>query len=92
VFADAVSAGLDELLERLEPASWVVSAGFDAHRSDPLGGLDLSDEAFRTIGRALRGAAAGSPIVAVLEGGYDLKALFRSVREFTIGVSGVGRS
>ncbi len=92
VFADAVSAGLDELLGRLRPASWVVSAGFDAHRSDPLGGLDLSDEGFRTIGRALRGAAAGSPVVAVLEGGYDLKALFRSVREFITGVSGVGRS
>jgi acetoin utilization deacetylase AcuC-like enzyme len=88
IFCDALAAGLDELVAVFAPSSWVVSAGFDAHRDDPLGGMNVSDEGFGTIGRLLRQAAGKSPLLAVLEGGYDLKALQRSVQTFIRGVAG----
>ncbi len=89
IYREALAAGLEELTAVFAPSSWVVSAGFDAHREDPLGGMSVSDEGFGTIGRLLRDAAGKSPLVAVLEGGYDPKALQRSVRTFIKGVAGV---
>ncbi len=60
-----------------KPEVLFISAGFDAHRADPLGGMDLTEESFRTMTTLVRGLA---PIVSVLEGGYDLDALAASVR------------
>lgn len=60
----------------------VVSAGFDAHRADPLGGLDLTEADFAWITREVCGIAretAGGRVVSLLEGGYDLAALSASV-------------
>jgi acetoin utilization deacetylase AcuC-like enzyme len=57
------------------------SAGFDAHRDDPVGGCALETESFAEIGNQLR-ALAGElsvPVGGVLEGGYDLDALAASV-------------
>jgi acetoin utilization deacetylase AcuC-like enzyme len=57
------------------------SAGFDAHRDDPVGGCSLETESFAEIGNQLR-ALAGElsvPVGGVLEGGYDLDALAASV-------------
>ncbi len=88
IYLEALTVGLDELAAAFKPSSWVVSAGFDAHREDPLGGMKVSDEGFGAIGRLLRDAAGKSPLVAVLEGGYDLKALQRSVQTFITGVGG----
>ncbi|MYE85336.1 MAG: histone deacetylase family protein [Gammaproteobacteria bacterium] len=58
----------------------LVSAGFDAHRDDPLGGLLLDDEDFRWITEFIVDLAethAGGRVVSALEGGYDLAALGR---------------
>ena len=58
----------------------LVSAGFDAHRDDPLGGLLLDDEDFRWITEFIADLAeshAGGRVVSALEGGYDLAALGR---------------
>ena len=60
------------------------SAGFDAHRSDPLGNLGLEAEDYATItDRILEIAAAhsGGRVVSVLEGGYSPPALAQSVEE-----------
>jgi acetoin utilization deacetylase AcuC-like enzyme len=57
----------------------VISAGFDAHRDDPLCDLGLSSAAFGDLTRAVRGIGPGP--VLILEGGYDLNALFESVTE-----------
>lgn len=54
------------------------SAGFDAHVSDPLGQFRLREEDFRWITRVCR-EALPVPAVSMLEGGYDLTALSRSV-------------
>jgi len=54
------------------------SAGFDAHALDPLGHFQLREDDFRWITRACR-EALPVPVVSMLEGGYDLSALSRSV-------------
>ena len=65
-----------------EPELVLVSAGFDAHRDDPLAKCMLEAGSFAADGapRAWRsGAELGVPVGAVLEGGYDLDALAASV-------------
>jgi len=65
-----------------EPDWVLVSAGFDCHRRDPLGGMGLTEEAFRAMTRMMLQVAArfaGSRIAFLLEGGYDLTALRNSV-------------
>jgi acetoin utilization deacetylase AcuC-like enzyme len=59
----------------------LVSAGFDAHRRDPLADCTLETESFGSLGRSVRSLAdsLGAPVGAVLEGGYDLEALAESV-------------
>ena len=65
-------------LDAFAPELLIISAGFDAHRADPLAQLRLDTEDFAWITRALMEVAhrhAGERIVSVLEGGYDLDAL-----------------
>jgi acetoin utilization deacetylase AcuC-like enzyme len=65
-------------LDGFAPDLVIVSAGFDAHRRDPLGQLELEDADYAWITaqiRALAEAACGGRLVSVLEGGYDLEAL-----------------
>jgi acetoin utilization deacetylase AcuC-like enzyme len=64
------------------PELIVVSAGYDAHRADPLAEIDLDTAAYAEIARRIAGIAdecAGGRTVWVLEGGYDLVALAASV-------------
>ena len=59
----------------------LISAGFDAHREDILGGLALVEADYAWITRQLMTVAqrhAGGRIVSMLEGGYNLSALGRS--------------
>jgi acetoin utilization deacetylase AcuC-like enzyme len=87
-YCDAWAAGLEEARQRRRPEAWLVSAGFDAHERDPLGGMRLTAEGFARIGRLLAEVAEGRPVVAVLEGGYDLQALRESVRAFLGSLAG----
>ncbi|MBI2361570.1 MAG: histone deacetylase [Deltaproteobacteria bacterium] len=67
---------------RFAPDWILVSAGFDPHRDDPLGGMDLTESGFAAMAFALLDLAArhaGGRIAFLLEGGYDLAALKRSV-------------
>ena len=59
------------------PELILVSAGFDAHRADPIGGCRLDGDDFAHMACQIRdlGRALGAPVGAVLEGGYDLVAL-----------------
>lgn len=69
-------------LDAFRPGMIFVSAGFDAHRDDPLGGLRLEDADYEWVTRQITAAAAGcceGRIVSALEGGYDLQALGRAV-------------
>jgi acetoin utilization deacetylase AcuC-like enzyme len=63
------------------PELLVISAGFDAHRRDPLANLAVSTEDFARVTEALCDAAdraCGGRVVSMLEGGYDLDALAAS--------------
>jgi acetoin utilization deacetylase AcuC-like enzyme len=64
-----------------EPELILVSAGFDAHRDDPLATCDLTEESFAAMARWVVSLAGelGVPFGGVLEGGYDLAALAGSV-------------
>jgi acetoin utilization deacetylase AcuC-like enzyme len=65
-------------LEAWQPDLLLVSAGFDAHRADPLAGLEWEAEDFAWLTRRLR-AFAGGRVVSSLEGGYNLPALAQCV-------------
>ncbi len=64
------------------PEFLLLSAGFDAHRADPLASLELHSGDFGTLTRAITSRAGRDlPIVSVLEGGYNLRALAESAEE-----------
>ena len=65
-------------LDAFAPQLLLVSAGFDAHRADPLAGLELEEDDFGWVTARLAEAArrhAQGRLISVLEGGYDLRAL-----------------
>jgi acetoin utilization deacetylase AcuC-like enzyme len=69
------------LMDDYAPEFVLISAGFDAHRRDPLGPLQLESESYAWMTRALCDLArrhARGRVVSVLEGGYDLTALAES--------------
>jgi acetoin utilization deacetylase AcuC-like enzyme len=71
-------------LEAFRPQLVFVSAGFDAHRDDPLAYLNLEDEDYRWVTEKLVDLAerhAEGRVVSTLEGGYNTEALARSVVE-----------
>ncbi|MGE3476850.1 MAG: histone deacetylase family protein [Rhodospirillaceae bacterium] len=77
-FADEILPAL----EAFEPALLIISAGFDAHKDDPLGELRLTETDFAWATAKLMDAArkvCGGRVVSVLEGGYNLDALADSV-------------
>ncbi len=81
-FRKAYAARVLPWLDAFAPELVLVSAGFDGHRADPLGGLALGAEDFAWITHALADLAAahaGGRLVSALEGGYDLEALALSV-------------
>ena len=68
--------------EKYKPEWILVSAGFDPHRRDPLGGMDVTEKGFGAMATMLLDLAAkhaGGKIAFLLEGGYDLTALKNSV-------------
>ena len=69
-------------LEEFDPEFVLVSAGFDGHADDPLATTRLDESAYATMTEGLWDVArrhASGRLVSLLEGGYDLDALGRSV-------------
>jgi acetoin utilization deacetylase AcuC-like enzyme len=83
---DVYLAAVDELIEpAIERfgATWVlISAGFDAHRADPLTDLGLTAGDYADLTRRVAGLVPAGRVVAFLEGGYDLDALAGSAAAF----------
>ena len=76
------SAALTTIAERMRPELVLISAGFDAHKLDPVGSLGLETQDFQTLTRQVVAVAdqyAEGRIVSVLEGGYHPQALADSV-------------
>ena len=81
-YLDAFQAQILPALRRFQPQLLLISAGFDAHADDPLAGIKLTDESYRRMTELLLEISekyCGGKIVSVLEGGYNLQALARSV-------------
>ena len=81
-FREAFEAVILPNLRKHSPDLLIISAGFDGHRADPLGNLNLVDEDYVWVTQKLVEVArerCQGRVVSVLEGGYDLTALGRSV-------------
>lgn len=73
---------IDPICRQFDPEFVLISAGFDAHVRDPLGGMEVTEEGFAMMARVLLRVArdhAQGRCAAILEGGYDLEGLQRSV-------------
>jgi acetoin utilization deacetylase AcuC-like enzyme len=81
-FREAMEVAILPRIEAFSPDLIIVSAGFDAHRRDPLGDINLieADYAWATLKlMEIARKRAHERVVSVLEGGYDLEGLARSV-------------
>lgn len=81
-FRDRFQRGLDDMLTKTRPNLILISAGFDAHRADPVGGLCLMEEDYLALTQTIVAAAdahAEGRIVSLLEGGYHLDHMPTSV-------------
>jgi acetoin utilization deacetylase AcuC-like enzyme len=81
-FRAAVTDNWLPALARFQPQMIFVSAGFDAHQDDDMSGIRLTDTDYRWVTQQIVQAAdrsASGRIVSVLEGGYELHSLARSV-------------
>jgi acetoin utilization deacetylase AcuC-like enzyme len=79
VYLEALDTVVAPLAERFAPDWVLVSAGFDAHRADPLTGLGLLSGDFADLAGRVSEFVPRGRTVAFLEGGYDLDALRDSV-------------
>jgi len=81
VFCSLVDHVVVPLARSFEPQLMLVSAGYDAHRDDPLAACELTEDGYAAMTRSIRGVSDSLeiPVGCVLEGGYALDALARSV-------------
>jgi acetoin utilization deacetylase AcuC-like enzyme len=82
-YREQFQTALEEAASRARPELLLISAGFDAHRADPVGSLGLETEDFEPLTRLLVEVAnqyCQGRIVSVLEGGYNVHALAESVQ------------
>ena len=77
-------------VERFEPEVIIISAGFDAHKRDPLATINLKSEDYFTMTQDIVGIAnrhSKGRVISFLEGGYDLQALSESIQSHFKGLS-----
>jgi acetoin utilization deacetylase AcuC-like enzyme len=81
VFCSLVADVVVPLARAYSPQLVLISAGFDAHHEDPMADCTVTESGFAAMARSVSdvAAAVGAPVGAVLEGGYALDALARSV-------------
>lgn len=81
-YCERFCAATQEIYESFQPDFTLISAGFDAHREDPLAHLQLTENGFAQMTTHVLELArtyCNQRVVSVLEGGYNLNALARSV-------------
>jgi acetoin utilization deacetylase AcuC-like enzyme len=88
-YRQAIEKQWRDALHQHQPQMIFISAGFDAHREDPLGGLMLEDSDYLWLTEFIKDASVHSAegrIVSLLEGGYHLEALARGVQQHLKGL------
>jgi acetoin utilization deacetylase AcuC-like enzyme len=91
-FRAAMAGRVLPALDRFRPDFLLISAGFDAHRADPLANLELEEEDFAWATEQLLAVAsrhASGRVVSALEGGYDLGALAASAAAHVLALMAV---
>lgn len=86
----AVEDRIVRAIEDYRPNAILLSAGFDAHRRDPLGGMKVTEHAYGEITRRLVEAAdrhCDGRLLSLLEGGYDREGLASSVAEHVVALA-----
>lgn len=83
-YLELYARDLDEIAKTFRPELALISAGFDSHRQDPLGGLTLESEDFRQLTREVVSRWPGR-VVSTLEGGYNLSVLGEAARQHVLG-------
>ena len=79
VYLRALDTVVEPLLEQFDPSWLLISAGFDAHRDDPLAGLALTAGDYAALFRRLVHLVPHGRTISFLEGGYSLSGLRDSV-------------
>lgn len=94
VFLSLLEQLVAPVASEFAPSLILVSAGYDAHRDDPLGGLAVNTAEFGRMSAFVRdlGARLGAPVGAVLEGGYSPPALADSVAATMRALGGEGEA
>ena len=88
---DIFNNSLSDKLITFNPDLMLLSAGFDAHKYDPIGGLTVTTKGFYDVSNILVDIAnevCDGKIVSALEGGYNLKALSESVAAHILALKG----
>lgn len=80
LFLETYEAAVRGVAGRFKPDLVIVSAGFDAYKADPIGGLGLEVEDYRTLMQVVADIAPRKRVISALEGGYNLEALGACVR------------
>ena len=81
-YATAFLDVVEPVARQFQPQFILISAGFDAHLRDPLAGMEVTEQGFGQLARVMLRTArdvCDGRLVAVLEGGYDLDGLTRSI-------------
>jgi acetoin utilization deacetylase AcuC-like enzyme len=78
-YLDAIDTVVEPIAEQIRPDWVLISAGFDAHRDDPLTDLGLAAGDYADLTARVMALAPAQRVIAFLEGGYDLDALRQSV-------------
>jgi len=90
-FIDIFDNSLSDKILKYNPDLIIISAGFDAHIDDPIGGLGVTTKGFYNISNTIMKFAAevcNGKIISSLEGGYNLKAQAESVEAHLLALQG----
>ena len=77
-------------IDKFKPEVILISAGFDAHKRDPLANINLESKDFFTITEQIIQIAnihSNGRVISLLEGGYDLLALSESIKEHLLALN-----
>jgi acetoin utilization deacetylase AcuC-like enzyme len=82
-YAGLFNKAVEKAADKMKPELVLLSAGFDAHKDDPIGSLGLESEDFTSMTKTILEVAkahAKGRLVSCLEGGYNLDALAEGVQ------------
>jgi len=87
-YREVFERDMDDIVAAFRPDFAIISAGFDSHALDPLGGLLLEEADFAALTRAVVSRVGAGKVVSALEGGYHLRALAGSAAAHVEALAG----